>query len=212
MRPLLIARVLVLGLTLGANIASATGYCTGDQYERDRAFMENATSSGWLAKGPKGVRDSILIKEGEWYKMNYLQQIAFMQALECSMAGSSGKQLLYMDVRSLETGSLLATWSLGTLEPTRGAIPQTNLEGSTDTQDSKRVGLTGHRRAAFIKSTADECNKRAAKVDCSCYAKAVADYITIEELEEASGLKTKEAPIVALRPKLEAAAKSCLKD
>jgi hypothetical protein len=74
------------------------------------------------------------------------------------------------------------------------------------------VGLTGQGRAAFIKSTTEECNKRSATIDCLCYANAVADYISIDELEEASGLKNQEAAITALRPKLEAAAKSCLKN
>jgi hypothetical protein len=63
------------------------------------------------------LRDSILVKEDEWFKMNYLQQIAFMQSFECATAGFSGKHLLYMDVRSLSTGKLLATWSLGVLNP-----------------------------------------------------------------------------------------------
>jgi hypothetical protein len=201
---------LIIGICLGLTLpstAAASQYCTKDQFARDRAFMENATSSGWLAEGPKGLRDSILIKEGEWYKMNYLQQISFMQALECSMAGTSGKQLLYMDVRSLETGSLLATWSLGTLEPSGGAPARTNLG-----EDAKRRGLTGRSRASFIKSATEECNKRSATIDCSCYADAVADYISIGELEEAAGLKNREAAITALRPKLEAAAKSCLKN
>ena len=52
--------------------------------------------------------------------MDYPQQIAFMQSFECSMAGSSGKQLLYMDVRSLATGRLLATWTFGVIETSRG--------------------------------------------------------------------------------------------
>jgi hypothetical protein len=211
MRQLHNAGVVVLGLTLLANVAFSAEYCTKDQYESDRAFIENATSNGWLARGPKGLRDSILIKEGEWFKMNYLQQTAFMQAFECSLAGISGKQLLYMDVRSLETGTLLATWSLGTLEPTRGAIPQVNPD-IREKQDPKRIGLTGQGRVAFIKSATEECNRRASKVDCSCYANAVADYITIDELEAAYGLKNQEAAIISLRPKLEAAAKSCLRN
>jgi hypothetical protein len=211
MRQLHNAGLVVLGWTFLANVAFSTEYCTKGQYESDRAFIENATSNGWLARGPKGLRDSILIKEREWFKMNYLEQTAFMQAFECSLAGTSGKQLIYMDVRSLETGSLLATWSLGTLEPTRGAIPRANPD-TGETQDPKRMGLTGQGRVAFIKAATEECNRRAAKIDCSCYANAVADYITIDELEAASGLKNQEAAIIVLRPKLEAAAKSCLKN
>ena len=62
-----------------------------------------------LVKGPKGLRDSILVQEGMWFEMNYPKQIAFMQSFECSLAGGSNKQLLYMDVKSLATGNLLAT-------------------------------------------------------------------------------------------------------
>ena len=69
-----------------------------------------------VVKGPKSLRDSILIQEGEWYKMNYPQQIAFMQSYECSIGGGK-KQFLYLDVRSLATGRLLSTWTLGTLKP-----------------------------------------------------------------------------------------------
>ena len=53
-----------------------------------------------------------------WFKMNYPEQIAFMQSFECAMRWSGGKHLLYMDVRSLATGKLLATWTLGVLKPT----------------------------------------------------------------------------------------------
>ena len=45
--------------------------------------------------------------------MNYLQQIDFMRSFECSMSGTSGKTLLYMDVRSFATGQLLATYNRG---------------------------------------------------------------------------------------------------
>ena len=48
--------------------------------------------------------------------MNYPQQIAFMQSFECSVGGGK-KQFLYIDVRSLATGKLLATWMLGVLKP-----------------------------------------------------------------------------------------------
>jgi hypothetical protein len=52
-----------------------------------------------------------------WFGMNYPQQIVFMQSFECAMGGAGGKKLLYMDVRSLGTGKLRATWSVGTLNP-----------------------------------------------------------------------------------------------
>ena len=109
--------VAVLALTLLSSLACASEYCTKEQYERDHALIADAFSNGTLVKGPKGLRDSILVQEGEWYEMNYPQQIAFMQSFECSVAGLSGKHLLYMDVRSLATGKLLATWTLGTLKP-----------------------------------------------------------------------------------------------
>ena len=108
--------VMCFGLMLLSS-ASPSEYCTKEQYEHDRAFIENVTSTGTLVKGPKSLRDSILIQESMWFEMNYPKQIAFMQSFECAMGGTSGKHLLYMDVRSLDTGKLLATWSLGALEP-----------------------------------------------------------------------------------------------
>src|SRR5262245_49773311 len=95
--------VMFLGLMLvssaGVSIAAASEYCTKEQYARDHALIADAFRRGMLVKGPKSLRESILVQEGEWYKMNYLQQIDFMQSFECSVAGGSGKQLLYMDVR-----------------------------------------------------------------------------------------------------------------
>ena len=199
-----------LGLTLVSS-AAASEYCTKEQYERDRALIEMATSSGWLVKGSQALADSILVDEAEWYKMNYPQQIAFMQSFECAMAGASGKKFLYMNVKSLATGTLLATWRLGALEPT-GERPPTNPEMSGGTRNKNRTGLTGERRAAFIKATTEECNKRSANINCGCYANAVADYISIIELEQASGFKNRQAAMTAMQPKLEAAAKGCLKN
>ena len=104
--------VAVLGFTLLTTIAYASEDCTKEQFESDRAFVESAISAGTLAKGPKGLRDSMLIQEGFWFDMNYLGQISFMQRFECAASGGSGEHLIYMDVRSLATGKLLATWSL----------------------------------------------------------------------------------------------------
>lgn len=112
--------VSVLVLTFLSSIACASEYCTKEQYESDNALITGAFSNGTLLRGPKGLRDSILVEEGMWFGMNYLKQIAFMQSYECAMAGASGKQLLYMDVRSLATGRLLATWTLGSLKPAEG--------------------------------------------------------------------------------------------
>ena len=58
-----------------------------------------------------------------WFGRYYLKQIAFMESYECAMGGASGKQLLYMDVRSLATGRLLATWTLGELIQPRKVRP-----------------------------------------------------------------------------------------
>ena len=115
-----------LGLTLLSSAAHATDYCTKEQYERDRHRITDALSKGTLVKGPESVRDSILISEDEWYKLNYPEQIALMQAYECFMG--RGKQFLYLDVRSLSTGKLLATWKLGALEPANGGHVQKVLE------------------------------------------------------------------------------------
>ena len=65
-----------------------------------------------------------------------------MQSYECALAGASGKHLLYMDVRSLGTGKLLATWTLGALEPAEEAREPTNPEGSGVNEDENRTGLT----------------------------------------------------------------------
>jgi len=202
--------VAVLGLTLLSSLACASEYCTKDQYARDHALIADAFSSGMLVEGPKSLRDSILVREADWYKMNYPQQISFMQSLECSMAGLSGKHLLVMDVRSLATGKLLASWFAGTLKPTEEPREVTNPESSGVTEDENRVGLMGEARAAFIKSAIEECNKRLSEnVNCSCYADAVADNLSVKELKEVSALGNQEAVTTALGPKLEAAAKSC---
>jgi hypothetical protein len=192
--------VVVLGLTLLSSLACASEYCTKEQYERDHALIADAFSGGTLVKGPKSLPESILVKESEWYKMDYPQQIAFMQSFECSLAGLSGKHLLYMDVRSLATGRLLATWTLGALKPAEERPDVANPESSGVVEDENRIGLTEEGRAAFIKSVIEECNRRSAPLNCSCYANAIADSVSIKEMM---------AGMTALRPKLEAAAKRC---
>ena len=102
----------VLGLSVIPSLACASDYCTKEQYERDRAFVESAVTAGTLAKGPKGLRDSMLVHEGFWFDMNYPEQIAFMQRFECAAAGTSGKHLLYMDVGRLPPEGY---WRLGRL-------------------------------------------------------------------------------------------------
>jgi hypothetical protein len=201
----------VLSLTLLSSLAAASEYCTKEQYGRDHALIADAFSSGMLVKGPKELRESILVQEGEWYKMNYTQQAVFMQSFECSLAGpGSPKKLLYMDVRSLATGTLLATWTLGVLKPAMAPHDVTNPGMPEVTEDENRIGLTGEARAAFIKSATDECNKRANSAPptyCSCYANAMADSVSVKELEMAA--KSQEAGMTALQPKLAAAARRC---
>ena len=207
--------VVVVTLTLLTSLASASEYCTKEQYERDHALIADAFSQGTLVKGPKGMRDSILVKEDEWFKMNYLQQITFMQSFECSEAGLSGKQLLYMDVRSLATGKLLATWTLGQLKPAEGPgyLPNSGrpeVDRPEVDEDENRIGLTGQARAAVVNSTTDACrSKSGSQTFCSCYANAFADSVSIKELKEMSAIGNQEAAVTALRPKIEAATRRC---
>lgn len=109
--------LLLSALLMSGHVVAASEYCSEEQYQRDRALIENAISAGTLARGPRGIRDSILVQENMWFGMNYLQQIDFMRTFECAMGGAGGKKLLYMDVRSLDTGKLLATWTTGLLKP-----------------------------------------------------------------------------------------------
>ena len=201
----------MLGLTLLSSLACASEYCTKEQYARDHALIADAFSSGMLVKGPKSLRENILVQEGKWYEMNYPQQIAFMQSFECSMGGAGGKQLLYMDVRSLATGNLLATWTLGVLKPAQESHDVTNPGTSEVMGDENRIGLTGQARADFIKLASDGCNSgdSASPTFCSCYAKAMADSISMKELNETSALGNVEGVWIALQPKMDAAAKRC---
>ena len=126
--------------------------------------------------------------------------------------------MLYMDVRSLGTGRLLATWTpLGALKPAEepreiegeNRIDLINPGMSGATEDENRFGLTGGVRAAFIKYAINECNKvsNSATV-CSCGANAMADRLSLKELEEASA--NQGAGMSALWPKLAEARKPCL--
>ena len=79
--------------------------------------------------------------------------------------------------------------------------------------DENRIGLTGEGRAAFIKSAIDACNKSrnsGPPTNCSCYANAMADSVSIKGLKETATPGNREAAIIALRPKIDAAAKRCL--
>ena len=69
-----------LGLTLLSSVA-ASEYCTKERYEHDRAFIENAIDTGTIVKGPKAIRDSILVEEGMWFGMNYPKQICLHAVL-----------------------------------------------------------------------------------------------------------------------------------
>jgi hypothetical protein len=197
-------------LTLLSTLACASEYCTNEQYEHDRALIEEAESTGTLVRGPKSLRDSILVEEGMWFGMNYPEQIAFMQSFECAMGGAAGKKLLYMDVRSLATGKLLTTWTLGGLEPTEERPDLTNPRRSGVMEGENGVSLTGEARTAFLKSTIDECNKGriSAQTYCSCYANAMADSVSMKELAETTAAT--EARMIALQPKMTAAAKRCM--
>jgi hypothetical protein len=93
-------------------------------------------------KGPQSLRDSILVEEGMWFGMNYPKQIAFMQSYECAMGGAGGKKFLYMDVRSIGTGRLLATWTLGVLKPAEER-PEVTTGTSGGMDDENRIGLSG---------------------------------------------------------------------
>ena len=213
-----------LGLVLLSS-AAASEYCTKEQYQQDRTLIDNAIKTGTIVKGPKAFRDSILVEEGMWFGMNYPKQIAFVQSFECSIGGGK-KHFLYMDVRSLATGKLLATWTLGTLKPAEEARKPTTpgvsgaIEGedpinlinpgmSGAMEDENRIGLTGDVRGAFIKYAINECSKVSnSSTVCSCSANAMADRLTIKELKEAS--TNRGAGMSALWPKLAAARKPCL--
>ena len=198
-----------LGLVLLSS-AAASEYCKEEQYAGDRALIDNAIKTGTIVKGPKAFRDSILVEEGMWFGMNYPKQIAFMQSFECAWGGTGGKKLLYMDVRSLGTGRLLATWIAGALKPAEEWPDPTSPGRSGVMEDENRIGLTGKARAAFIKTAIEECNRRSATGNCSCYANAMADSLSIKEVKEASALGNRDVGMTALRPKLEAAAKRCM--
>jgi hypothetical protein len=202
-------RAICLGLTLVSS-AAASEYCTQEQYQHDRALIDNAIKTGTIVQGPNAIRNSILVEEGMWFGMNYPKQIAFMQSFECAWGGTGGKKLLYMDVRSLGTGRLLATWTaLGALKPAEERPDLTNPGMSGVMEDENRIGLTGEGRAAFIKSVIEECNRRSAQLNCSCYANDMADNLSIKDLKEAGSLGNRDLATTALQPKLEAAAKRC---
>jgi hypothetical protein len=221
--PKSITAAICLGLTLVSSSAAASEYCTKEQYESDVALIKGAINAGTIVKGPATLRDSILVQESMWFGMNYPKQIAFMQSFDCANGGPSGKHVLYVDVRSLATGRLLANWFAGALKPTEEPHDQpnpgmkpteephdlTNPGTSQGMEDENRIGLTGEARAAFINSAIDNC-KTASSAYCSCYANAMADSVTIKELKDLSIPGNREAGMIALRPKIDAAAKRCL--
>jgi hypothetical protein len=202
--------LLFLSLALLVHPSLAADYCTKEQYELDRSFIDSAFKAGTLEKGPKGLRDSILVQESFWFDMNYPEQIAFMQRFECASAGLSGKQFLYMDVRSLATGRLLATWTLGMLNPAEGSYHPTEPGGS-ESWDETRVGLTGETRARFIEKAVDACTRSARSESyCSCYANVMADSLSIKDLNAMSAAGNQGSVMTAIRPKLEDAGRRCM--
>jgi hypothetical protein len=95
----------------------------------------------------------------------------------------------------------------GTLDSWRWKPHDVTSPGTPEIMgDEKGIGLTGEARATFIKGAFDECNKAnsAMPTYCRCYAKAIADSVSINELEQ-----TQESGWTALRPKIEAAARRC---
>jgi hypothetical protein len=57
---------------------------------------------------------------------------------------SWGKKFLYMDVRSIGTGRLLATWTLGVLKPAEER-PEVTTGTSGGMDDENRIGLSAKR-------------------------------------------------------------------
>jgi hypothetical protein len=119
------------------------------------------------------------------------------------MAGGSNKQLLYMDVRSLSTGKLLATWTLGALKPAENVPDLANPGMSEANKDKSRNGLTGQPRADFIKAAIAGCRSKSGSENfCSCYAiNALADSFSQQELDQTSATENRQAAIAALQPK-----------
>jgi len=68
-----------LGLTVASSAAAS--------------LIESGISAGTIARGPKAMRDSILVQEDMWFGVDYLKQIAFVQSFECAASGGSGKHL-----------------------------------------------------------------------------------------------------------------------
>ena len=101
-----------------------------------------------------------------------------------------------MDVRSLATGKLLATWTLGTLKPAEEPATRRTQEHQHLMEGENRIGLTGQARADFIKSAIEECrSKSASPTFCSCYANALADSLSVKELKETSAAGNREAAL-----------------
>ena len=144
------------------------------------------------------------MEESDWFQKNYLKQVAFMQAYECSVG--QGKKFLYLDIRSLSTGKLLATWRLGALEPADGVPnPNSNMSESDDS-----IGEFGQTSTDFVHSVIEVCrSKSGSSTFCSCYAKALENSLSIEELKQASSAASHDSALAFLRPKMEAAAKRC---
>jgi hypothetical protein len=109
--------LLLSALLISGHVAVASEYCSKEQYQRDRALIENAISAGTIVKGPKGLRDSVLVSREHvvWDELPSTDRLHAIFRMRHERAG--GKKLLYMDVRSLATGKLFATWAAGVLKP-----------------------------------------------------------------------------------------------
>lgn len=76
--------------------------------------MSAAFGAGILVNDPGGNAD-ILIDRAFWYRMDYPAKVAFMERFTCAVVGP-GKALSSINVKSKQSGRVLATWRLGQLD------------------------------------------------------------------------------------------------
>ena len=83
--------------------------------------------------------------------------------------------------------------------------------GAAATEDEDRIGLTGETRANLIKAFIERCRSSLGDPTfCRCYADALADNVSVKELNEISASLNQQAAVeTILRPKMETAAKRC---
>ena len=76
--------------------------------------MAFAFGSGVLQNLPEEQGLGVLVNDAYWARMNYRAKVGFMGSLDCAIAGP-GRALANTDVRSQESGALLAKWEGGKL-------------------------------------------------------------------------------------------------